>query len=402
MADDEGFAGRTRNPVEKAAASSEPRPFEISGLANSKQSFATFTDAMQAYAQLQRHDHSLTMQKDGKTAYLASTDWRNDGSTPVAQYLSPAVEAHYKALQRGAPADELRSFERASQADIDAWPRTVKREAAPSTTADKSLNIHEGERSRAERQEASAPTRSDPPSKAADQSKKVDDAALALPVQLERKYLRVGDDLFRSGRDDKPDMSIKGQDGIRINKDHAIGDAVAIAKHNGWQSIKVHGSDDFKKAVYLEAARSGVEVKGFTPSAQLKLEGERLAARDKARDGQDPTKRASMSKQDPSESRSAADQFRRNSHRENATNPQFKAAQSHVLAASIEAKARFTQKEDRDRFIERAKETVAKRIEAGAPVPAARFEQQRQNEATRIARDETTLRQQEKKPSRSR
>src|SRR3546814_11632133 len=98
-------------------------------------------------------------------------------------------------------------------------------------------------------------------------------------------------------------MSIKGQDGIRINKDHAIGDAVAIAKHNGWQSIRVHGSDDFKKAVYLEAARAGVAVKDFEPSPQLKLEGERLAARDKAREAQDPTKRASMAKQDRSEER---------------------------------------------------------------------------------------------------
>src|SRR3546814_2535010 len=98
--------------------------------------------------------------------------------------------------------------------------------------------------------------------------KQVDDTRLALPTQLERKYLRVGNDLFRSGRDDKPDMSIKGQDGIRINKDYAIGDAIAIAKHNGWQSIRVHGSDEFKKAVYLEAARSGVEVNGFKPSEQ--------------------------------------------------------------------------------------------------------------------------------------
>src|SRR3546814_11343680 len=71
------------------------------------------------------------------------------------------------------------------------------------------------------------------PSKAAPKDdKQVDDTRLALPTQLERKYLRVGNDPFRSGRDDKPDMSIKGQDGIRINKDYAIGDAIAIAKHN--------------------------------------------------------------------------------------------------------------------------------------------------------------------------
>ena len=336
-----------------------PRSYEILGPGNSKETFARFPDAMKAFAKLEnQYDHALTMQKGGKTAYLASTDWRNDGSTPVAQYLTPA---------------------------------------------DKSLNIHEGERARAESKDGAAPAKAEVPSKAAPKDdKQVDDTRLALPTQLERKYLRVGNDLFRSGRDDKPDMSIKGQDGIRINKDYAIGDAIAIAKHNGWQSIRVHGSDEFKKAVYLEAARSGVEVKGFKPSEQLKLEGERLAARDKAREAQDPAKGASRATGDPSESRAAAEQFRRNSHRDNAANPQFKAAQSHVLAAAIEAKTRFTQKEDRDRFIERAKETVAKRIEVGAPVPAARFEQQRQNEATRIAREDLTLRQQERKPSRSR
>lgn len=264
---------------------------------------------------------------------------------------------------------------------------------APSGTP---LNIHEGGRTKApEEPLAARPEEGIKP-------KPLGDTGLALPDQLERRYLRVGGDLFRSGRDDKPELTIKGQDGIRINKDHAIGDAILIAKHNGWQSIRVHGSDDFKKAVYLEAARSGVEVKNYEPSPQLKLEGERLAARDKAREAQDPAKRAGMAKQDPTESRAAAEQFRRNSHRENANNPQFKAAQSHVLAAAIEARSRFPKQEERDRFIERVKETVAKRIEAGAPVPAARFEQQRQNEAARIARENTVLRQQERKPSRSR
>lgn len=381
----------------------EPRSFEIQGLGDNKQTFHTFPAAMQAFAKLDRqHDHALTMQTGGKTAYLASTDWQNDGSTPVAKYLSPAVEEYHKALKRGAPSTELRGVERSAQAEVDAWPARPKRESSPSPASEKPLNIHEGERARVARAEPAAPSRQEEGPNAPRQQKQVDGAGMALPSQLERKYLRVGEDLFRSGRDEKPDMSIKGQDGIRINKDHAIGDAIAIAKHNGWQSIRVHGSDDFKKAVFLEAARSGVEVKDFTPSPQLKLEGERLAARDKARDAQDPTKRGSMAKQDPSQARSVADQFRRNSHRENAANPQFKAAQSHVLAAAIEAKTRFPKKEERDRFIERAKESVAKRIETGAPVPAARFEQQRQNEATRIAREDTVLRQQERKPSRSR
>ena len=227
---------------------------------------------------------------------------------------------------------------------------------------------------------------------------------LELPPAVARKYLRDGDKLFRSGLDEKPGLTMRKDTGIRINDDSAIRDAIAIAKHNGWQTIRVNGSEDFQKAVYLEASRAGLEVTGYKPSPQLKLEGERLAARDKAREAQDPAKAASMAKKDPSEARTAADQFRRNSHRENAANPQFQAAQSHVLAASIEARTRFPEQKDRDRFIEKVKEAVAKRLETGSPVQAARFEQQqqRQNEAERLTRENTVLRQPERSPSRSR
>src|SRR3546814_17903691 len=110
-------------------------------------------------------------------------------------------------------ADLLEPRERAALADVEAWPRTVKREAAPSAPADKALNIVEGERSKAEKSEP-APSRADAPSKTANQDKKVEDTTLALPSQIEREYLRVGDDLFRSGRDEKPDMSITGQHDI--------------------------------------------------------------------------------------------------------------------------------------------------------------------------------------------
>ncbi|MFD2427529.1 LPD7 domain-containing protein [Sphingobium scionense] len=357
---------------------------------------------MKAFAKLEnQYDHALTMQKGGKTAYLASTDWRNDGSTPVAQYLTPAVEEYNKALKRGAPADELRGHESRVRADLNAWPRQAKREAAPTAfPINRSISMRVSEPGRRAKTVLRPRKLRFHRRQRQRMTSKLTTHAWLCPRSSNANICALGMIFSVAYRDDKPDMSIKGQDGIRINKDYAIGDAIAIAKHNGWQSIRVHGSDEFKKAVYLEAARSGVEVKGFKPSEQLKLEGERLAARDKAREAQDPAKRASMAKQDPQIS--AAEQFRRNSHRDNAANPQFKAAQSHVLAAAIEAKTRFTQKEDRDRFIERAKETVAKRIEVGAPVPAARFEQQRQNEATRIAREDLTLRQQERKPSRSR
>ena len=69
--------------------------FEIHGPGNSKQPFANFPDAMQAFAKLERqHDHALTMQKGGKTAVLATTDWQNDGSTPVATNCKAKSEQH--------------------------------------------------------------------------------------------------------------------------------------------------------------------------------------------------------------------------------------------------------------------------------------------------------------------
>src|SRR3546814_16208085 len=111
-----------------------PRSYEILDPGNSKETFARFTDAMKAFAKLEnQYDHALTMQKGGKTAYLASTDWRNDGSTPVAQYLTPAVERYNKALKSGAHADELRGHERRVRHDTKPLTRPEKKKGAPTT-----------------------------------------------------------------------------------------------------------------------------------------------------------------------------------------------------------------------------------------------------------------------------
>lgn len=388
-------------PGEDGKRPVEPRAFEIDGLSG-KQTFQTFPQAMQAFAKLERrHDHALTMQAGEKSVILATTSWQNDGSNAVPWYHSRAVENYFNALERNASGEQMRAIERAAQADIDRWPSPPKREQPG-----KAASSHE-----ARERTQTGPTLNGEPlpeAKAPAQAARIrvapDEASgMTLPDAVARKYLRDGDKLFRSGLDEKPGLTLRKDTGIRINDDAAIRDAVAIARHNGWQTIRVNGSDDFKKAVYLEASRAGLEVTGYKPAPQLKLEGERMAARDKAREAQDPAKAASMAKKDPTEARSAADQFRRNSHRENAANPQFQAAQSHVLAASIEARTRFPDKQDRDRFIEKVKESVAKRLETGSPVQAARFEQQqRQNEAERLTRENTVLRQPERSPTRGR
>lgn len=230
-------------------------------------------------------------------------------------------------------------------------------------------------------------------------------AELQLPHRLDRKYLRVGDDLFRSGKSERPDLVLSKKGTIKINNDTAIRDAVAIAKANGWTSIRPSGSYAFQQGVYLEARRAGLDVTGYKPTEQLRLEGERLAARDKSRERKDPANPTKAGKQDPAQARQAADEFRSNSHRANARDPKFKAAQTHVLAASIAAEKRFPKnKAARAWHIAEAKEDVAQRIEKGEQIQAVRFEKQRQNEVVREQRENLVLRNRQpaKQPTRSR
>jgi hypothetical protein len=45
-----------------------------------------------------------------------------------------------------------------------------------------------------------------------------------------------------------------------------VKDLVAIAQHRGWERIHVTGTEAFRRAVWLEAAQKGLEVKGYKPS----------------------------------------------------------------------------------------------------------------------------------------
>lgn len=45
-----------------------------------------------------------------------------------------------------------------------------------------------------------------------------------------------------------------------------VKDLVAIAQHRGWDKIHVTGSEAFRRAVWLEAAQNGLEVRGYKPN----------------------------------------------------------------------------------------------------------------------------------------
>ncbi|WP_234780551.1 LPD7 domain-containing protein [Sphingobium yanoikuyae] len=55
-----------------------------------------------------------------------------------------------------------------------------------------------------------------------------------------------------------------------------VKDLVAIAQHRGWDKIHVTGSEAFRRSVWLEASRNGLDVRGYKPNERDLQELDRL------------------------------------------------------------------------------------------------------------------------------
>lgn len=215
---------------------------------------------------------------------------------------------------------------------------------------------------------------------------------MEMPQELESRFLRVGDKLYRSAHDRNPIATVT-PDRIKARDSSALPDLVRLAKANGWTSIKINGDADFKRAAYLAAAAQGLEIEGYKPDAKTRA----AAARDIARQAgtviirpqavderKQPSQRTGSqvrdNKEKPDQRLDLAERFRRQSHAENAKDPALRRAQSHVAHALVIAAGRFPQDEDRQRrFVDRRKKEVAARIEQGERIVGVQVRQQ-QNE----------------------
>jgi hypothetical protein len=94
-----------------------------------------------------------------------------------------------------------------------------------------------------------------------------------VPTAVEQEYLRVGNKFYHPKDTQKPAFEDKG-DKLETKSDskEVAGALVRIAQSRGWDEIKVSGSEDFRKEVWLQAAAQGVPVKGYTPTEQDKVE----------------------------------------------------------------------------------------------------------------------------------
>jgi Large polyvalent protein-associated domain 7 len=161
---------------------------------------------------------------------------------------------------------------------------------------------------------------------------------------LTGKFLRVGNRLYRTSDDKTPIVRIAG-DRLKTSNIDALPDIMRIAKANGWTSINVGGGDKFKKAAYLAAAAQGLEVENYKPSKLVQAEAdrlrERLAEREKRREVKKTGIKAPQAEDELSKLKSLSDRFLRQSHAENARDPDLRRAQSLIAQTISIARAKY-------------------------------------------------------------
>ena len=84
---------------------------------------------------------------------------------------------------------------------------------------------------------------------------------MEIPADLESRFLRVGDKLYRSAHDKEPVATITA-DRIKAKDQAALPDLIRLAKENGWTSLKISGDEEFKRAAFLAASAQGVKIDG--------------------------------------------------------------------------------------------------------------------------------------------
>src|SRR3546814_5632820 len=87
---------------------------------------------------------------------------------------------------------------------------------------------------------------------------------MEVPAELDSRFLRVGNKLYRSAHDKQPVATIT-PDRIKTRDPNSLPDLIRLAKENGWTAIKVSGDAEFQRAAYLAASAQGIKVDGYKP-----------------------------------------------------------------------------------------------------------------------------------------
>lgn len=203
---------------------------------------------------------------------------------------------------------------------------------------------------------------------------------MEVPFDLDSRFLRVGNKLYRSPHDKEP-MATITPDRIKAKDKESLPDLIRLAKENGWTSLRIDGDEGFKRAAYLAATAQGLKIDGYQPDAKTKAAAEREQAR---QPGAMPTKAQAArtanqvrdAKEQPDPGPDLAERFRRQTDVQNAKDPELRKAQSHVALAMVAAANRFPGEHTKQReFVAERKEEVAARIDRGERIAGVEVKQ---------------------------
>ncbi len=217
-----------------------------------------------------------------------------------------------------------------------------------------------------------------------------------LTDDLTGKFLRIGNQLYRTSDDKKPIVRLE-PDRLTTSNIDALPDIVRIAKANGWTSIRINGGNTFKKAAFLAAAAQGLTVENYTPSKVVRAESDRLQARlaerDKRREGKKPTSQSLQWTEETITLKALSGRFLRQTHEQNARDPELRRAQSLVAQTISITRAKYPDDPVKaSKEVEIRRQEVAHRIANGDRIATIQVRNQQAQRVRQVNQDQALSR----------
>ena len=213
---------------------------------------------------------------------------------------------------------------------------------------------------------------------------------------LTGKFLRVGNKLYRTSDDKTPIVRIE-PDRLKTRNIDALPDIIRIAKANGWTSIRINGGDKFKKAAYLAAAAQGLAIENYSPAKVVQAEADRLRARLAEREERREKKKSGTAKpqtdDDLTKLKALSERFLKQSHAENARDPELRRAQSLVAQTISIARSKYPDDPVKaSKEVETRRHDVAIRIANGDKIAVIQVRNQQAQRVREVTQEQVLQR----------
>jgi hypothetical protein len=143
---------------------------------------------------------------------------------------------------------------------------------------------------------------------------------------------------------------------------NAIRDAAEIARHRGWLTVQVKGSEEFRREAWLVALQLGLEVQGYRATERDLQE---LDRRLEQRARSEVRRELHLARDDDRPSRSQVRQANRASRRDEPA-----ASQMRTVEAVVRSRVQDTDRQQR--ILDAARSRIADWLERGAQFPPSR------------------------------